>query len=403
MRRSFRVLIVLGATFLGAVAATAGLAQRGGAQLAPVPSRAQVRAETGTAKVYDTSVLHRIEVVMSAEDAASIINRTEQRVRCTFTFDGLALHDVGVRQSGGVYHPYQPITNKPSLSIKFDEFVKGQTLFGLDKVVLKNELQDMSLVNEHLTYDVFRRAGIAAPMTAHARVTINGIDSGIYLLREPIDKDFLVRNFGDASGNLYEIENTRDFVFDPNYPALDDEGKNGRNRSGLVRFAEAIRATTPATFVADLSPYVDIDRLVTYAAAEAATLHWDGLTYRNNNSYVYARPSDGKFIFIPYGADQAFNGPRMNGNSSLAWPRSTLVQRLVAVPRFADRFSAEVIRIGREPVWNQRALSERLDRVARILATAETSGRTGRDVARFTSYRAAMDGLIRAGGSVLSR
>ena len=89
-----------------------------------------------------------------------------------------------------------PIEGKPSLSLKFDEFVKGQRLFDLDKLILKNELQDLGLVNEHLTYEVFRRAGLAASMTAHARVTINGIDVGIYLLREPIDKDFLVRNFG---------------------------------------------------------------------------------------------------------------------------------------------------------------------------------------------------------------
>ena len=47
------------------------------------------------------------------------------------------------------------------------------------------------LVGEHMTYEVYRRAGIAAPMTAHAHVTINGIDSGIYVMREPVNRDFL--------------------------------------------------------------------------------------------------------------------------------------------------------------------------------------------------------------------
>ena len=301
---------------------------------APQVDRARARVEAGAAKLYDTSVLHRIDIVIADEDVGKIPYRTTARVHCTFTIDGLTLKDVGVRQAGGVYHPYLPIGNKPALSIKFDEFTKGQLLFGLDKLVLKNELQDNTLVNEHLAYEVFRRAGLAAPLTAHAQVTINGIDDGIYLMREPINKDFLRRNFGGAfdDGNLFEIENTREFVFDPTYPKLDDEGKNGRTRQNLVEFATAIRTATPESFEQEVGKYVDLDRLVTYVAAEIATGHWDGLTYRNNNTYMYAHPKDGKFVFLPYGADQAFRASQFG---SFGAPRSFLVQQLLRVPALA--------------------------------------------------------------------
>lgn len=384
-----------------AVSANVLIAQAGRTPTVTSAEAGRATAQAAAAKLYDTSVLHRIDVVIPQEDAGKIINRTDVRIRCTFTLDGLTLKDVGVRQAGGVYHAYVPIQGKPSLSLKFDEFVKKQRLFGLDKLVLKNELQDYSLVNEHLTYEIFRRAGLAAPMTAHAAVTINGIDSGIYLMREPVDNEFLVRNFGKGleNGNLYEIENTREFVYDPAYPPLDDEGKDGRNRNDLVKFAAAIRATTPASFVADLSPYLDIDRFVRYVAAEAATSHWDGLTGRNNNTYIYAHPKDGRFIFIPYGADQAMGASRGAQSWVFEQPRSYLVQKLLAVPQLAERFSAEAARISREPVWSQQVLSERLDRVARILATAGTSGRTASDVGRFASYRSVMEGQIRAGGA----
>ena len=394
---------------LGLLVPAALLAQDAVPDRAGAADAAGARAVSDAARLYDTSLLHRIDIVLADEDAGRIVYRATDRVRCTITIDGITLKDVGVRQSGGVYHPYLPITAKPSLSLKFDEFTKGQRVYGLDKLILKNELQDYSFVSEHLTYEIFRRAGLAAPMTAHARVSINGLDSGIYLMREPIDKAFLRRNFGGAfdEGNLYEIENTRDFVFDPSYPKLDHEGVDGRNRDDLMSFAAAVRSATPDTVERDLAPYLDIDRFATFVAAEIATGHWDGVTGNNNNTYIYANPKDGRFVFLPWGADQAFRLSTrrafagFGGNTgvgALGSTRSYLVRQLLGSRRFADRVAAEVERIGREPVWNQQALTDRLNAVERILTTAEQEGRTGGDVNRFRAYRATLEAVIRSGG-----
>jgi len=396
MRRRRLILLIAS---LPVMAIAAPPAQRGGVTPAPDPVEERIRA--GAAKLYDTSVLHVIDIVIPLEDTAKIVRRTEERIRCTFTFDGRTLTNVGVRQAGGIFHGYVPIEGKPSLSLKFDEFVKGQRLFDLDKLILKNELQDLGLVNEHLTYEVFRRAGLAASLTAHARVTINGIDAGIYLLREPIDKDFLVRNFGKGheTGNLYEIENLQEFVFQPTAPKLDDEGKNGRTRDDLVRFAKAIAATRPESFVNDLGPMLDIDRFVTYVAAEIATRHWDGFSGNNNNTYVYAHPKDGRFIFIPYGADQTLGVSRGRRGGSFMPGRSVLARKLLEVPALAERVRQEVARIGREPVWNVKTLLERLYQVGRILPTDVQGGRIRADVSRYLAYRSTMEAAIQAGGA----
>ena len=53
-------------------------------------------------------------------------------------------------------------------------------------------------MNEHLTCEVFRRAGLAAPATVRAVVTINGKLNGICLMREPTNQKFIERNFGSA-------------------------------------------------------------------------------------------------------------------------------------------------------------------------------------------------------------
>ena len=63
------------------------------------------RLKASVARVYDTRVLHRIEIVIAPQDAAKIQDRATERVRCTFSFDGLVLKDVGVRQAGGSFNP----------------------------------------------------------------------------------------------------------------------------------------------------------------------------------------------------------------------------------------------------------------------------------------------------------
>jgi spore coat protein H len=360
------------------------------------------RIETGLAKVFDLSVLHRIEVEIAAADVPAVEKKDDARVRASFTFDGVVLKDVGVRQSGGGLNPFFAITQKPSLSLKFDEFDAGQTLFGLKRLVLKNELQDLSLVNEHLAYEVFRRAGIEAPLTAHARVTINGIDSGIYLLREPIAPQFLTRHFGkeNSQGNLYELELARgDFVGSAARISLKDEAEDERDRADLLRLAATIRSATPQDFAANVSPLFDLDRYITYYAVEAVISDFDGFSYLNNNSYLSALPPTGRFVLIPYGADEAFWAANKRVKDPFQMPRSTIARMVRTIPELDARFRAEVARIGRAPFWDEQLLLARVEQVAKLLAEAPRTGRTALDLARFEAKRPIVEGFIRNGGT----
>jgi spore coat protein CotH len=355
------------------------------------------------ARVFDTSVLHRIEIVIASEDARTILNRTTERVRCTFTFDGVVLKDVGVRQAGGTFNRFVPIEEKPTLSLKFDDFVEGQELHGLEKLVLKDGRQDSGLVGEHLTYEVYRRAGIAAPMTAHAHVTINGIDSGIYVMREPINRDFLTRNFGRqfSNGNLYELNYRPDPMVSPREIALKDEVEQKRQRTELLGAADAVQNAPPETFAAAVSKYLDLDRYITFYAVEAATSNYDGFSFNVNNAYLYAHPRDGRLIMIPHGADSSFwaTARITKLRSPFQTPRAALAARVQSIRELAQKFAAEVARVGREPVWDKKALHERLADVARVLATAPKTPRAAADVQKFTEYRPVIEAFINAGGT----
>jgi spore coat protein H len=380
-----------------------------GAVVSPVragaaPAARQAAQQAAVDKVFDLSRLHVIDIVISPEGVENFVQRAETRYRCTLTFDGLVLNDVGIRQAGGNIHPYRTIGNKPTLSIKFNEFVKGQKLHGLEKLVLKNQAQDLSLVNEHLTYEVFRRAGLAAPMTAHAVVTINGQLSGIYLMREPVNNEFMVRNFGADSedGNLYEFDLRADFAQDPRGIDLKDEAEDRRSRDDLIELAAIVNAVPPEFFVQAVSPVLDVDRYLTYFAVEAVTSDMDGFSFHNNNSYLYRLPKTGRFIFIPHGADESFWATgsaitRLSGPYHPPW--SQLARKVSSVPALFEKYQAEVARVSQAPVWDEAALLERVAQVGRILATAERKGRTAGDISRFESNRKIVEDFIRSRGT----
>ena len=368
------------------------------------PDSKQVAQQRAVDQVFDLSRLHVIDLVISDEGVRHLTDRSETRYRCTVTFDGFEVKDVGVRQAGGVFHLYQSITGKPSLSLKFNEFVKGQRLHGLEKLVLKNQAQDQSLLNEHLTYEMFRRAGVPAATTAYAVVRLNGRAAGIYLMREPVDDDFMVRNFGSANagGNLYELEyNAGDFARSPMGADLKDETKDKRSRADLVALGEASTATPDESFVHNLGARLDLDRAATYFALETLTRHWDGISYRNNNTYLYHLKEADRFVIIPHGADQSFGarGGRggFGGGGFGGFPPEILAQRFRTVPELAAKYEAELARASGAPVWDQAALLARVDQIAKLLASYDRPAEIAYDLSRFRANRFWVEAFIRGG------
>ena len=122
-------------------------------------------------------------------------------VEATVTIDGQTTAQVGVRKKGFLG---SLDTEKPSLKIKFNEFVEGQLFSGTKRLTLNNGKQDPSLLNQCLGYKIFNDAGIGAPRCNFATVSVNGRDLGVYVNVESVKKPFLARHFDDNDGNLYE-------------------------------------------------------------------------------------------------------------------------------------------------------------------------------------------------------
>jgi hypothetical protein len=176
----------------------------------------------------------------------------------------------------------------------------------------------------------------------------------------------LERHFGDAEGNLYE-GSVADFD-DESVARIELETNTLQNdRSDLLRLTEALKASD-AELVSALEPLIDLEQFRSFWALETLIGHWDGYSESANNYYAYHDPVSDRFVFIPWGVDQAFTGERPFATRpyfASVYAGARLTERLYALPEQRDLFRTRLAELN-EQLWNVDALLEQTARVARI-------------------------------------
>ena len=319
-----------------------------------------------TVRFFDQSILHEVEITVSAADFARLVPGQEDRVPCTFTYDGVTTEQVGVRLKGG-FGSLQDITQKPGFSIKTNEFVPGQEVLDMRKFTLDNAVQDPSFLSARLGHEIFRAAGVPTSRTAYTRVTVNGEYYGVYVVVESYNSDFLERHFTDNSGNLYEGGG------DPvNVQSLDlDSNQEINDRSDLEALRDVLVNASNEQLLGALSEVVDLDAFFTYWAIEALAYHWDGYAVTGgtlpfpleccspNNYNLYHEPSLDKLYFMPHGIDSLFidvNVDVLGGPSA----NSSLPTRIFATQEGRERL-AEKLRFVLDVAWDVPTLEALAD------------------------------------------
>ncbi|HWN70306.1 MAG TPA: CotH kinase family protein [Haliangium sp.] len=326
-------------------------------------------------RVFDTTVLHEINIEVAPEYLDALEDDREQRVPCTFTFDGLQLENVGIRLKGRGSQNGD-LDDRPSFSIKFNEFVRGQKLYGLNKLILNNAAMDSTLLDEHLGYFVYQRAGVPSRRSAHAVVTLSGFPSyGVYVMVEAVNKKLMTRHFGPEQdgGNLFEAEAKRDFAADPLELELKDPEDPGRSYDRLVEFAGFLNDASDDELVDRLDEFIDLDKALASFAVDLLVEHGDGFWLNSHNYYLYQHPADDRFVLLPHGMDLLFepDGPVMCGMVPEPDVLETLLgARISAHPELRARMEEKVNRVLAE-AWDVALVNERIDALTTLLERSE--------------------------------
>ena len=167
-----------------------------------------VRMEYETA-LFDTDEPISVNIIMDEDDWNEMLKNamTEEYYVCDVEINGTTVKNVAIRPKGNTSLSAIAMdsdTDRYSLKLEFDHFVKGQTCYGLDKLILNNNYADATNMKEAIIYDMYQYLGADASLYNYAKVSVNGEYWGVYLALEAVEESFMLRNFGTQDGELYK-------------------------------------------------------------------------------------------------------------------------------------------------------------------------------------------------------
>lgn len=244
--------------------------------------------------------------------------------RASFSDGAKTYADVGIRYKGNSTFSMVTDNAKRSFKIDFDFHVPGQRYRGLQKLNLNSCALDPSLGRDALAYAVFRAAGVPAPRTAFAHVTVTVPGKydeeylGLYTLIEQVDRTFLEERFERADGLRLKPEGVRS----PEYLGDDwsryeriyrpKRSPSSEETERVIGFARVISDTTDEEFAAQIPSYLDVDGFLRFVAVNALVSNFDNIFQIGHNYYMYLDPATGRFTFMPWDLDLSFaNFPMM--------------------------------------------------------------------------------------------
>ncbi len=174
---------------------------------------------------------------------------------------------------------------------------------GLKRMTLNSMVSDPAMIDEMISYRLFREFGLPAPRTGYAWVRVNGQDYGLYAIIEAFDDTWLAHNF-PTTGHLYEGGYGSDLVAGDELLFEVDEGDT-TDIQDLISLIAAIGSSTAQNFMQQVGAYVDLEGFTRLVALEHFTGHWDGYSVLVNNFYLHMDES-GYTTFVPWGTDQVW-------------------------------------------------------------------------------------------------
>lgn len=252
------------------------------------------------AALFDVDTVQRFDLTLDDDAVQSLRRDGTTYVHATFEHDNVVVEDVGLRIKGS--STLQSWDGKPSLKIKFNEFVPGTRYATLERLTLNNMVEDPTQSKEVLAYWLWAQGGMVAPKASFAEVYVNGELFGLYTNLESTDDHFVKRYFADGTGNLWEGNDYADFS---------DSGIDQFELVSGVDDRTDLRSARRAMWEEDwytaTDEVVNMGQFLDFWAWSIAIGNADGYPYAQNDYFLYDDPADGRFVFTPWGFDESWN------------------------------------------------------------------------------------------------
>jgi spore coat protein H len=315
---------------------------------------------------------------------------TFEYVHGSLEFEGARFADVAARYKGNGTFMGSRMQDKKSFKVDLNEFVKGQKLAGISKLNLHNNVTDASWMNEPLSYALYRDAGVPAPRSSYARVSLSAAGShtnrylGLYSIVENPDNQWAEFNFHTKKGAIFKPVTREPFKYlgddwakyQQTYDAKTDLTADQKQR--LIEFCKLVTDADDTEFARRLPDFLDVDQFARFFAVTTWLSTMDSILAVGQNYIVYLHPKTGRFIFAPWDLDHSFGQFGMQGSQeereqlSIEHPWNGDIRffdRVMAVPAVKEAYLARMKEF-QDTLFQPARIAAQVDRVAKVIRDA---------------------------------
>ncbi len=362
--RVLSIILVLSILFtsLCACAADSGLAETPAAstEAATQAPDSAIGTLADNAEYYGTvfgqGEVTDINVEISEEDWQDILDNAEDEEyhSADITVNGMTAENVGFRTKGfsSLSSVVKSDSDRFGFKIKLDEYVDGQTLEGLDTLVLNGSFSDPSYMREYLTYAASAYLECDTPYISYCNLYINGELFGFYLCLESYDDSFVDRYTNSDDTVLYKAvsENCTLLTSDDGRGFDVDYGEDDDYTN--IKYLVSVLNSTTEDNKDELEEILDIDSVLKAIAANTVMGNYDSYSGSKAHNY-YLLYSDGKFTYLGWDYNMSIGGfSEDNGGSvdvNLSSPvygtelsQRPLIEKLLAIDEYYEQYISYV-------------------------------------------------------------
>lgn len=307
---------------------------------------------------------------------------------CSLTINGQHLNGIGARYKGNASFNLMRGSLKRNMKIKLDWANKDQNYNSVETLNLNAGGLDPSKLRDVFSYWLFREAGVPAPRTTFAEMTLTipgryeKEHLGLYTIVEQVNKSFLKDRFESKKGLLMKPEGIAsveyhgdDWRFYAHLYRPDKQPSLAQSKR-VMDFANVVNLSNAKQFRDSISSYLDIDGFLRFIAVNALIVNLDTLLAMPQNYYLHLSKDTNKFVFFPWDLDISFAGWPLGGKPadqmklSLVHPHSSdahkLIDRLLAMESVKLRYDKIISQLV-EGIFSKEQLIKKFEKLERTI------------------------------------